>query len=125
MTTLKELRRRTLKNLQILKGRKAKQGNNAELRLLNEIEDHETALALIDEALASEQTEKDLQNLKEALRPLLVATNVEGLSVDELEREIPPLEFEPETILIPAGPFLMGAATEAGRSAQGKTSAPG
>lgn len=105
--TLKELLLLTHKNLQILEERAAKQGNAVDLKLLNQIDDHRKAIVLIDEALAVEQTEAGLKQLKEALRPLLVAANVESINLDELQK--PALPFEPETVLIPAGPFLMGS----------------
>lgn len=116
MTTLKELRFRTHKNLQVLKERRAKQGTSPDLKLLNEIEDHETALALLDEAFMVELTDLRLEALKKSLRPLLIATNVESISVEELEPEIPPLPFEPETVLVPAGPFWLGCEPGAGIS---------
>lgn len=109
MTTLKDLLLRTQKNLLILREREAKQASTPDLRLLNEIDDHQTAIKLIQAALSSELTEADLAALKESLRPLLVADNVERVELDELKLDIPPLPFEPETILIPAGPFLMGS----------------
>jgi formylglycine-generating enzyme required for sulfatase activity len=108
VTTLKAIRRRTKKNLQILEERQAKQGNEADIKLLNEIEDHQKALILLDEAMTGEQTEVTLAALKEALRPLLVATNVETIDLESLEFEIPPQPYEPEMVTIPAGPFLLG-----------------
>lgn len=109
MTTLKALLRRTHENLLILQEREAKHGGNAPLELLNQIRDHQTAIDLIEQALSSELTEKGLKELKEALRPLLVAGNIEQLDLEQLKLETPRLPFEPETILIPAGPFLMGS----------------
>ena len=109
MTTLKTFRLRTYKNLQILEDRRAKQSSRPDLRLLNEIEDHETALALIDEALETSLTPQDLAELKEALRDLVIASNVEQLDVDQITFETPRLTYEPEMIEIPAGHFLMGS----------------
>lgn len=109
MATLKTLLLRTHANLLILQEREAKHGGNAPLELLNQISDHQAAIALIEQALSTEITEKGLKELKEALRPLLVAGNVEQLDLDQLKLETPRLPFEPETVLIPAGPFLMGA----------------
>jgi formylglycine-generating enzyme required for sulfatase activity len=114
--TLKELRFRTHKNLQVLKERRAKQGTDPDLKLLNEIEDHEAALALLDEAFVVELNDRRLEALKKSLRPLLIATNVESISVEELEPTIPPLPFEPETVIVPAGPFLLGCEPGAGIS---------
>jgi formylglycine-generating enzyme required for sulfatase activity len=109
MTTLKQLLQRTHDNLQILEERRARQGSTPDLKLLNEIEDHQQAITLIEEALSVELTETQLKELKETLRPLLGAIYVETIDVDELKFETPPLPFEPETVLIPAGPFLMGS----------------
>jgi formylglycine-generating enzyme required for sulfatase activity len=109
MTTLKELLLKTHENLLILQEREAKYSGNAPLELFNQIRDHQKAIDLIEQALSSELTETSLENLKEALRPLLVASNIEMIDLDTLKPEIPPLPFEPETTLIPAGPFLMGS----------------
>jgi iron(II)-dependent oxidoreductase len=108
MTTLQLVLQRTHHNLQILEERRAKQGSTPDLKLLNEIEDHQKAIELIEEALSIELTGTELEELKEALRPLLVASNLESIDVDTLKPETPLLPFEPETVLIPAGPFLMG-----------------
>ncbi len=107
--TLKQLLQRTTANLNILEERKARQGSTPDLKLLNEIEDHRRAITLIQQALAAELTEAGLRQLQAELRPLLVAGNVEQINLDQLKLERPPLPFEPETILIPAGPFLMGS----------------
>ncbi len=107
--TLKELLLRTYKNLEILKQKAAKQGSSTDIKLLNEIEDHQTAIELVENALATELTESELKQLKADLRPLLIAGNVESINLDTLKPEKPLLPFEPETILIPAGPFLMGS----------------
>ncbi|GIK42054.1 MAG: hypothetical protein BroJett011_58870 [Chloroflexota bacterium] len=109
MATLKDLLLRTHENLLILQEREAKHGGNAPLELLNQIRDHQTAIDLIEQALSTELTEKGLKELKEALRPLLVAGNVEQLDLEQVKLETPRLPFEPETILIPAGPFLLGS----------------
>ena len=98
MTTPKQLLLRSHKNLLILQEREAKQGGAIDLKLLNEIEDHQTAIELIEQALSTELTETGLNKLKEHLRPLLVASNVESIDLDELELETPPLPFEPETV---------------------------
>jgi formylglycine-generating enzyme required for sulfatase activity len=107
--TLKQLLQRTNENLQTLRVRQAKHGDNPPLELMNQIEDHTEAIGLIEEAIASELTEKGLAKLKDSLRDKLVASNIEAIDLDELRREIPPFPFEPETILIPAGPFVMGS----------------
>ncbi len=109
MTTLNRLLQRTYQNLQILTEKEAKLGGTPDLKLLNEIEDHRRAIALMEEARATPLTEAGLRQLKEALRPLLIAGNVESLDVDTLALELPLQSYEPETILIPAGPFLMGS----------------
>jgi len=107
--TLKELLRQTHANLVILQEREAKYGGNAPLELLNQITDHHNAVNLIEQALSTELTETGLKELKATLRPLLVASNIENINLDELKLETPLLPFEPETLLIPAGPFLMGS----------------
>lgn len=58
------------KNLHILKEREAKWASNAPLELLNQIDDHEQAIGLTEQAIADEITEKEW---REALAPLLVA----------------------------------------------------
>ncbi len=109
--TLKELLRKTHDNLLILQEREAKYGGNAPLDLLNQVADHHHAIGLIEQALSTELTETGLKDLKAALKPLLIG-RVEELNLDELKRDIPHLPFEPATVLIPAGPFLMGSDTD-------------
>lgn len=111
--TLKQLLQRTVANLNILEERRAKQGGTPDLKLLNEIEDHRRAIDLIKQAVAAGLTETGLRQLKVELRPLLVAGNIEQVDLDELKLEKPVLPFEPETMLIPAGPFLMGSQVSA------------
>jgi formylglycine-generating enzyme required for sulfatase activity len=109
MATLKQLLQRTHQNLLILKEREAKHGSNVPLELLNQISDHEAAIKLIKQSLSIELTETGLNALKEDLRPLLVASNVEQIDLDEVKLDLPRLPYEPEIVLIPAGPFLMGS----------------
>ncbi len=110
MTTLKAFLLKTHQNLLILQEREAKYGGNAPVDLLNEINDHKQAIELIEPALSTELTEVEWQELKAALRPLLLNPRyVEQLDLDQVKLETPRLPFEPETVLIPAGPFLMGA----------------
>ncbi len=109
MITLSQLLQRTRENLLILEEREAKYGGDTPLELLNQISDHQAAIELIEQALSTELTKTGLNELRELLRPLLVASNIEQVDLDKLELETPPLPFEPETILIPAGPFLMGS----------------
>src|SRR5262245_39879047 len=110
MTTLKALLLKTHDNLLILQEREAKYGGNVPVDLLNEINDHLQAIELIEQALATELTEAGLQELKAALRPLLLNPRfVEQLDLDQVKLETPHLPFEPETVLVPAGPFLMGS----------------
>ena len=77
MSTLKDVLLRTQENLDILQEREAKYGGNAPIDLINQIDDHKTAISLINQALAAPQSERALEQLKEQLRPLLVAGNVE------------------------------------------------
>jgi hypothetical protein len=57
MSTLKELLLRTHKNLQVLKEREAKQGSAPDLKLVNQIEDHQEAIELIEQSLRIEMTD--------------------------------------------------------------------
>lgn len=107
--TLPELLRQTYANLLILQEREARYGGNAPLELLNQISSHHQAIELIEAARADQLTAASLNDLKAALRPLLLASNVESIDLDELKPEPPPLPFEPITVLIPAGTFLMGS----------------
>jgi formylglycine-generating enzyme required for sulfatase activity len=110
MTTLKALLLRTHENLLILQEREAKYGGFAPVDLRNEISDHIEAIELIEQARSTELTETGLQELKAALRgKLLNPRYAEQLDLDTLKLETPRLPFEPETVLIPAGPFLMGS----------------
>ena len=109
MSTLKDVLLRTQENLDILQEREAKYGGNAPLELLNQISDHQTAIALMNEALSAPLTENALEQLKEQLRPMLVASNVEQINLDDVKIEIPPLPFEPETVPVAAGTFFMGS----------------
>jgi formylglycine-generating enzyme required for sulfatase activity len=106
---LHELLRQTYANLLTLQEREARYGGQVPLELLNQITDHHQAIELIERALSVPLTEAGLKELKEALRPMLLASNVESINLDELKLDIPPLTYEPETIFIPAGRFLMGS----------------
>ena len=70
MTDYKDYLRQFKKNLNVLEERKAKYAGNAPLELLNQIEDHESAITLTEQALAGELTEAEW---REALKPLLLA----------------------------------------------------
>ncbi|MCQ3973981.1 MAG: hypothetical protein DPW09_11090 [Anaerolineae bacterium] len=63
------------KNINILKEREAKFGGNPPLDLLNQIQDHENAIALTEHAIRGEISETEW---REALKPLLVSLNVFG-----------------------------------------------
>ena len=58
------------KNLNTLQEREAKYGGNAPLELINQIDDHYTAIDLVEGALAGELTEEELE---EELAPLNLA----------------------------------------------------
>ncbi len=60
------------KNLNILKERKAKRAGNAPLELLNQIDDHQTAIDLTEQAITGELSQTEWQ---ESLRPLLVSVD--------------------------------------------------
>jgi formylglycine-generating enzyme required for sulfatase activity len=106
--TLKELLLQLHQDLSILLEREAKHGGNTPLDLLHEINDHRTAIELIESTLSTELTESDLARLKAAFQPLLLARRLKE-SLDTLKTESPPLPFEPETTLISAGPFWLGS----------------
>lgn len=69
MTHYKNTLAQLNKNLSILREREAKYGGNAPLDLINQIEDHQTAITLSEQAITEEITEADWC---EALKPLLV-----------------------------------------------------
>jgi WD40 repeat protein len=58
------------KNLSILQERQAKYGGNAPLELVNQLDDHRTAIDLVQQALAGELTQAELE---EQLAPLNLA----------------------------------------------------
>ena len=60
------------KNYSILKEREAKYAGNAPLDLLNQIEDHEQAIELTQQAISGDLSQSEWQ---EALKPLLLAVN--------------------------------------------------
>jgi formylglycine-generating enzyme required for sulfatase activity len=107
--TLQDLLKQTYANLSILQEREANYGGSAPLELLNQIDHHKYAIDLIQEARSMPVSQTTLNELKAALRPLLIATNVETINLDELKPETPHLPYEPETVLILTGPFLMGS----------------
>ena len=69
MVDHKNFLRQLHKNLNILEERKAKYANDAPLALLNQIEDHYTAIALTEQRLAEKLNETEWQA---ALQPLLL-----------------------------------------------------
>ncbi|MCB0166058.1 MAG: tetratricopeptide repeat protein [Anaerolineae bacterium] len=70
MTDLKSSLLKLNKNLNILKEREAKYANHAPLELLNQIDDHEQAINLVEQAIVGEITEVALF---EAIQPLVLA----------------------------------------------------
>ena len=80
MTNPNATLRKLKKNLNILKTRQAKYSGNAPLDLLNQIEDHEQAIALTEQAIAGEITEAELT---EALKPLLVSLEAAQVYIDQ------------------------------------------
>ncbi|MBI1882051.1 MAG: tetratricopeptide repeat protein, partial [Chloroflexi bacterium] len=62
-------------NLNILREREARHGGNAPVELLNQIEDHRTAIALTEQVIRSELAEVEW---RETLKPLLVSLNIFG-----------------------------------------------
>lgn len=84
MTDFQTFLQRTQQNLATLKEREAKYGGNAPVELLNQIEDHQQAIALTEQAIQGELGRAEWQ---EALEPLLV-------NINNVEREpsLPTLE---------------------------------
>jgi formylglycine-generating enzyme required for sulfatase activity len=111
MTTLQEALTEFYQDLRILRTQEAKFAGNAPLDLLAKIRDNETAIGLIQDALAKDGlSEAEFKKLIDSLRPLLLRSNiVNQIGADQLERPIPPQAFEPKTILVPGGIFLMGS----------------
>lgn len=70
MTDYKAFLIKLIQNLNTLHEREAKYGGNAPLELLNQIEDHQEAINLTEQALNGELTEVEWH---EALQPLLIA----------------------------------------------------
>ncbi len=73
MTDLQAFLQRTHQNLATLKEREAKFVGNAPVELLNQIEDHQQAIALTEQAIQGELSQAEWQ---EALGPLLVNINI-------------------------------------------------
>ncbi|MBI1878309.1 MAG: hypothetical protein HYR94_08810, partial [Chloroflexi bacterium] len=70
MADIKAFLRKLQDNLNILREREAKYGGNAPLDLLNQIEDHRTAITLTEQAISGELTEDEW---RDGLKPLLVS----------------------------------------------------
>ena len=75
MADLKTFLAKLHKNLNTLREREAKHGGNAPLELLNQITDHEQAIALTEQAIEDEISEAEW---REALEPLLVEIDKRG-----------------------------------------------
>jgi len=67
-------------NLNTLREREAKYGSNVPLDLLNQIADHEQAIALTEQVLEDEITEDEW---REAIEPLLVSLNKEQVIISQ------------------------------------------
>ncbi|MCK6625683.1 MAG: hypothetical protein L6R45_10975 [Anaerolineae bacterium] len=80
MTNLRAFLQRTHQNLATLREREAKHGGNAPVELLNQIEDHQQAIALTEQAIQGELSQAEW---KKALEPLLV-------NINKVEREPSP-----------------------------------
>lgn len=112
MTTLKQILARAYEELDILKEKAAKYGEltAAPLNTQNQISDYQKAIELITPLSQTNPGPEDLENLKAELKRMLISDKIlEHIGVPEVEPELSPLPFEPETVLIPAGPFLMGS----------------
>ena len=77
------------RNLNTLRERESKYGGNAPLELLNQIEDHQQAIALTEQALRGELSEAEW---REALAPLNLSlaqtTNVFQVFIQSLPRPV-------------------------------------
>src|SRR5262245_59491247 len=70
MTDYKAFLIKLTQNLNTLREREARYGGNAPLELVNQIEDHEKAIALTEQVIQGELSQVEW---REAMRPLLVA----------------------------------------------------
>jgi hypothetical protein len=86
-------------HLNILKEREAKFGGNVPLDLINQIEDHQTALALVESRLAGEISSEELA---EQLKPLVL-----GLDRGDTEIVSGKNIIKIGTLVIPAVPLLV------------------
>jgi formylglycine-generating enzyme required for sulfatase activity len=111
MTILKEFLSKIYENLETLQEKEAIYGGSrsAPLDLRNQINYHQEAIELIQQALSVQLTETELEGLKTTLKPLTLFNDIYKVYLDQLKPEIPPLPFEPETISIPPGAFVMGS----------------
>ncbi len=107
MSTLKTLLKRVTRNLRHLQEREAQYGGNPPLALTNQLADHRQALEILEEALRNQPTEADLPALRALLAALFLSDDVLQ-DLQNLQLPKPVLPFEPETVLVAAGSFLMG-----------------
>ncbi|MBN1995226.1 MAG: hypothetical protein JW953_21230 [Anaerolineae bacterium] len=67
MTNLKCVLQQLPKNLNHLKEREARQSSRADLRLLNQIDDHQEAIGLVEQTIRGDITQTEMED---ALKPL-------------------------------------------------------
>jgi hypothetical protein len=88
----KETLSQLYENLNTLREREAKYGGNAPLDLLNQISDHQAAIALTEQAIRGELSETEWQ---EALKPLLLAVSSEQVVNITTVYQAPPPPLPP------------------------------
>ncbi len=111
MSSLKPVLTRAYEELNIVKEKIANYGGleAAPLNLRNQLAGYELAIELISPLISTTVTQKDLDELKDELKRTLVSDRIiESIGIAEVKPEKPHLPFEPETVPVPAGSFLMG-----------------
>ena len=102
-TELKQLLETLHKNLNTLREREAKYGGNAPLDLLNQIEDHQTAIALIESRLAGGISD---ETLEEQLSPLNLSLDRGGTEIISGDKVIGS-KIQIGTLNIPVVPLIL------------------
>jgi hypothetical protein len=85
MSNLKTYLQKLNNNLYTLREREAKHAGNAPLDLLNQISDHEQAIALTKQTIAGELTETEWD---QALKPLLVSLNQNQPAINQQNQHV-------------------------------------
>jgi hypothetical protein len=85
MANLKTFLAKLNQNYNILRQREAKHAGNAPVELLNQISDHEQAIALTQKTIAGELTEAEW---REAMKPLLVSLNQDQVTINQQSQQV-------------------------------------